>query len=193
MQGYQAIAKVSERLIKLLQEELSPEFIPQKDKIGLCNPADRGDMALGVYMYDIMENDEFARGRQMYNTNDRRQIYPPIYLNLYYMITPYFMGNVRYRTTGEHEVMGRIIQYFHDYPLITIESIDEDSADGIDLRVELLRLDMEQKSRIWNYPNEPYRTSIFYRISPVIISSDRFKSVERVKAAEINVNDKNKR
>ncbi len=189
MQGYQAIAKVSERLIKLLQEELVPEFIQQKDKIGLCNPADRGDMALGVYMYDIMENDEFARGRQMYNTNDRRQIYPPIYLNLYYMITPYFMGNVRYRTTGEHEVMGRIIQYFHDYPLITIESIDEDSPDGIDLRVELLRLDMEQKSRIWNYPNEPYRTSIFYKISPVIISSDRFRNVERVRVAEINVSD----
>ena len=49
---------------------------------------------------------------------------------------------------------------------------------------------MEQKSRIWNYPNEPYRTSLFYRISPVIISSDRYKSVERVKVAQINVDDK---
>ena len=91
MQGYQAIARVSERLIAMLQEELVPDFIPQKDKIGLCNPADRGDTAVGIYLYDIMENEDIARGRQMYNSNDRRMIYPPIYLNLYYMISPYFM------------------------------------------------------------------------------------------------------
>ena len=190
MQGYQAIARVSERLIAMLQEELVPDFIPQKDKIGLCNPADRGDTAVGIYLYDIMENEDIARGRQMYNSNDRRMIYPPIYLNLYYMITPYFMGNVRYRTMGEHETLGRIIQYLHDYPIISIDSIDKEDKDGIDLKVELLRLDMEQKSRIWNYTNEPYRTSLFYRISPVIISSDRYKSVERVKVAQINVDDK---
>jgi hypothetical protein len=53
--------------------------------------------------------------------------------------------------------------------------------------VELLRMDMEEKTKIWAYPEEPYRTSLFYRVSPVLVASSRHRDVSRVSSAEISV------
>lgn len=187
MTEYSAIADVSQLLIQEMQSVLVPDVVTSNDKIGLCSPAEHNDISLGIFLYDIMESEEIRRSSMITSGIHNRMVYPPIYLNLYYMITPYFTGNVKYKMAGEQEIMGRVIQYFHDYPLIPIEKVSPDHGDAIDLRIELLRLDMEQKSRIWNFPNEPYRTSLFYKVSPVMIHSSRYTDITRVSQAEINV------
>ena len=175
-------------MVSKLQKVLVPDLISGNDKIDVCSPAEHNDISLGLFLYDIMESEEIRRSTMMVSGMSNKMVYPPIYLNLYYMLTPYFMGNVKYRSIGEQEALGRIIQYFHDYPIITYDELNSTDDGGTDLRIELLRLDMEQKQRIWTFPNEPYRTSLFYKISPVVIHSSRYRNITRVSDARINVN-----
>lgn len=188
MSDYSVIADVSRIMVSKLQRVLVPDLISGNDKIDVCSPAEHNDISLGLFLYDIMESEEIRRSTMMVSGMSNKMVYPPIYLNLYYMLTPYFMGNVKYRSIGEQEALGKIIQYFHDYPIITYDELNSTGDDGTDLRIELLRLDMEQKQRIWTFPNEPYRTSLFYKISPVVIHSSRYRNITRVSDARINVN-----
>lgn len=187
MSDYSGIADVSRLMVNRLQGILVPDLISGNDKIDVCSPSEHNDISLGLFLYDIMESEEIRRSTMMVSGMSNKMVYPPIYLNLYYMLTPYFMGNVKYRSIGEQEALGKIIQYFHDYPIIAYDELNSSGDGGTDLRIELLRLDMEQKQRIWTFPNEPYRTSLFYKVSPVIIHSSRYRNITRVSDARINV------
>lgn len=188
MSDYSVIADVSRLMVSKLQRMLVPDLISGNDKVDVCSPAEHNDIALGLFLYDVMESEEIRRSTMMVSGMSNKMVYPPIYLNLYYMLTPYFMGNVKYRSIGEQETLGKIIQYFHDYPIINYDELNSSGEGGTDLRIELLRLDMEQKQRIWTFPNEPYRTSLFYKVSPAIIHSSRYRNITRVSDARINVN-----
>ena len=189
MADYTVIADVSEKLIEMLQKEFVPEFVSGKDGIALCSPSDKSDVTIGLFLFDIRESEEIRRSSVI--TSGMNQIqYPPIFLNLYYMITAYTTGDVRFRMISEEKILGRVIQYFHDYPLIPIDDIDPSDMSGVDLRIEMLRLDAEQKSKIWNFPNIPYKTSIYYKVSPISIDSARRKEITRVRQVKINVSSK---
>lgn len=189
MADYTMIADVSEKMVELLQRELVPKHVSGKDGIALCSPADKSDVTLGLFLFDIRESEEIRRSSMVSDGMNKLQ-YPPIYLNLYYMITAYTTGDVRFRTISEERILGKVIQYFHDYPLISIDDIAPTDESGVDLRIEMLRLNVEQKSKIWNFPNVPYRTSVFYKVAPIAISSARSKEVTRVRRVEINVDAK---
>jgi len=189
MADYTIIADVSEKLIEMLQQEFVPEFISGRDGIALCSPADKSDATLGLFLFDIRESEEIRRSSAVANGMKQMQ-YPPIFLSLYYMVTAYTTGDVRFRMSSEERILGRVIQYFHDYPLIPIDDVAPSDMSGVDLRIEMLRLDAEQKSKIWNFPNIPYRASIFYKVSPVSIDSARKKEITRVRQVEINIDSK---
>ena len=101
MKDYSMIADVSRAMISIIQKVLVPDLVSSNDSIGLCSPSDRNDVTLGIFLYDIIESEELRRSTTMTNTVSDRLYYPPIYLNLYYMITPYFTGNVKYRMLSE--------------------------------------------------------------------------------------------
>ena len=50
-------------------------------------------------------------------------------------------------------------------------------------QIQLQRLERFEKLRMWNFANEPYKLSLFYRVQPVEISSTRTKEVARVREA----------
>lgn len=192
MADYTIIADVSEKIAGLLQEQLVPDMVSGADKIALCSPADKADVSLGIFLFDIRESEEIRRSSMVsYGVNAIQ--YPPIYLNLYYMITAYTVGEVRYKMAAEQRLLGRVIQYFHDYPLIPIDDVSREDMTGVDLRVEMLRLTAEQKAKIWNFPNIPYKTSIFYKVAPVSIDSARIHEISRVRQVEINVGNEERR
>ena len=49
MGKFTVIADVGESLVRLLRENLCPEVILSPDSIGLCSPAERGDLILGLH------------------------------------------------------------------------------------------------------------------------------------------------
>jgi len=48
--GYTAIADAGASLVKLLREHMAPDPIPRSDLIGIASPADKGDLALTLYL-----------------------------------------------------------------------------------------------------------------------------------------------
>ena len=75
MGKYTVIADVGGALVKLLRDNLCPEVILNPDDIGLCSPADKGDMVLGLHLYDVRENQDL-RATGMVDLGPGRQRFP---------------------------------------------------------------------------------------------------------------------
>jgi hypothetical protein len=56
-----------------------------------------------------------------------------------------------------------------------------------DIRLTGIKLELEEKFRIWQALNVPYRLSLHYQAMPVFISSGYEEDVYRVQATEIHV------
>lgn len=187
MGKYTVIAEVGTRLAEILTQELVPDLIQDKNGIGLCCPSDKGDFVLGIYLYDIRENGDL-RVSGMVNSSFNQQKFPPMYLSLYYMITIYAGSDVKFRAVQEQRILGRVIQVLNDHNLLPSYQMGADSG-GIDLRIEFLDMEIEDKMKIWNTVDQPYRTSLFYRVSPVELESTRSRTVTRVTEVDMTIKE----
>ena len=53
----------------------------------------------------------------------------------------------------------------------------------------MLSLEVEAQQRIWNVPNQAYRTSLFYRVEPVELESARTRQVQRVVDLDLTIKE----
>ncbi len=176
MGTYTVISKVSGRIQELLRQLLVPELVVDREGVSVCSPSDRGEASVGIFLYDIQEY-EGVRANRMQDIGVGRQQYPPMYLDLYYMLTAYSASDRRYRMSQEEQILGRVLQYFYDYPALS----QEDPA----MRIQFQNVSTEDKFKLWNFPNEEYRVSLFYKVSPVVLESVRTREVSRVKEVSI--------
>ena len=186
MGKYTIIAEIDKYLVQVLSDGLVPELLPDKNAIGLCSPEEKGDLNVGIYLYDIQENEAF-RISGMVNHSLDTQIYPPTYLSLYYMITVWSSSDIQFRAIQEHRILGRIIQLLKDQNLWESSRFGNEETPNI--RVEYLDLNMEEKAKIWNQPSAPYRTSLFFRIGPVRLDSAKIREISRVVQVDMQINE----
>ncbi len=185
-----AIAEVGNILVKRLRAHLTPEVLADPNQIGLCSPEERGDLILGIYLYDIRESDELRR-TSMVTVDASRQRYPSICLNLYYMVTAYSKGDLKFRAEEEQKILGKVVQVFASYP--SLDELAGDQSTDVEPVVPAIvmqNLPLEDKLRIWTVPNAAYRTSLFYKIGPVEIESERFRETRRVTDAEFTLENR---
>lgn len=182
--GYQMIENIGNLLVELLCREMVPEVIRHNSHIGLCSPDEHGDYKLGIYLYDICENEDI-RASGMINAGIKKQMYPPVYLSLYYMITAYSDSDIKFRAQEEHKILGRVVQALRDNSVLPEEALGGGAA--MPAQIHLQRILQHDKIHMWNFPGEPYRLSLFYRIQPVEISSARTREIVRVKDADFTV------
>lgn len=176
MADYTGIADTGEGILRLLRDALVPGLLGSPDQIGLCPPEDHGDLAVGVWLYDVKEEVNIQM-HDMVHVDRQSQRYPSIYLTLYFMITLYLHGGSR-----EHQIMGRIIQALRDQPVLDAECFaPAREASGLNIRLQMQNLPIHEKMRIWTVPNASYRASLFYTAGPVEIRSGRKKAVQRVR------------
>ena len=57
MGRYTIIAEIDEHLRQVLADGLVPELLPDKNAVGLCSPDEKGDLNVGICLYDICENE----------------------------------------------------------------------------------------------------------------------------------------
>ena len=186
MGRYTMIADVGEKLVSILQRELVPAVLPNPNEVGLCSPEDHGDISLGLFLYDVKESEE-VRQQGAAVIKKEKLMKPPIYLNLYYMITAYSGGDIRYKLTQEQRILGKVMQTFYDYPMIPLEEVDKEAVNGMDLRIQMQKISIDEKSRIWNSPNVGNKLSLFYKVSPVAIESELTSDMTRVTDLDITV------
>lgn len=184
--SYTAISDVSDTLVQLLRENLTPEPIKNSKNIGLCSPADKGDFQLTLYLYNIEENGEY-RINKMETLPNGDQKYPPLSFNLYYLLTAYSTGNINNKAMDEHKILGRAIQVFHDNGILK-GSMLQGALKGTDqeIRVGIKNLSYDEMMRIWHFNDVPYNLSIAYRVGPVLVESNRIKSTKRVVSSQFD-------
>lgn len=176
--GYGMIADVGNLLTAILCQELVPDVIAHDYNIGLCSPDDHGDLSLSIYLYDINQNDGMPFSG-MASAGVGRQRYPSAYLDLFYMVTAYSGSDIKFRAAEEHRILGKVIQAFRDHSILGEEQLGH--GVGVPARIEMQRLHQQEKNRLWNFSNIPYKLSLFYRVCPVEISSGRTRDIVRVR------------
>lgn len=188
MAGYTCIMDVGNSLVNIIREGLSPDIIPNADLIGLCSPDEKGDMVLGIHLYDIRENEDI-RGADMVNVSAQKQKYPSTYLSLYYMITAFSKADVKFKAGEDQRILGRVIQILSDNPVVYMNEAQATapSTNRMEPRVRMLNISVDEKQKLWHFPNTPYKTSLFYKVSPLEIESERIKEIRRVVQADIKI------
>lgn len=188
MEGYTVIADVGTTIVDLLREHMVPDVIPHADEIGLCNPADKGDIQLGLNLYDIRESEGvFENGLRMSGPNTQQR--SSKYLDLYYMVTAYSMSDIKFRAAEEHRILGRAMQVLMDYSLLQEDFYGDTTQNRYQIKIEQLRLNYDEKMKLWNMPNVPYKLSLYYKVFPVELTSTRIKTVQRVVRMDVGVEE----
>ena len=159
MPGYQIISDVGDALIRLLREGMVPDIIQNTEGIGMCHPADRGDVNLGILLYDVKRNTDIVSVNRTAVGNDKLRS-PSMFLDLYFMGTPLMRG----------ELFGAPFSALQYSP-----------------KIELLELEAEEKTRIWGVNDPPYRLSLFYKVYPVEIESEKIQTITRVRETDITI------
>ncbi len=193
MSSYTIIADVSQALLGALKRSMVPDIIVNADEIVFSGPGERGDASLCLYLYDIREireNQLSGRGG-MINEGLNRQKYPSLYLELFYATIAFSSGDIKYRGINETKILGRTLQAMKDYPALNRQTLaPSEGKERDDLRIELLQLSAEDKSKILGAQGNSQKAALFYRVYPVELESLKTRKVKRVRELELTFGKK---
>jgi hypothetical protein len=193
MSDYRAIADIGETLIELLRDNMQ-DLIPRRQSIVMASPGEietNDDVRLSLFLYQVLEN-VHLKNREMQIKDPTTLVYPPIVLDLYYMLTSYPSGvqDISERTKEEHSILGRVIQIISDNAILTGSVLKGCLArNGHDLHITLSPLSLDDMTKMWTtFPGKTFRSSICCLVTPVIIDTKREITVQRVVSKEAGYN-----
>lgn len=138
---------------------------------------------LSLFLYRVVENGEM-KNRSLEHQNGNLFQYPPLSLNLFYLITPLTKDN----TSPEkaHILLGKSMQIFYDNAVIkgsALKGVLKDTTE--ELRIILNPISMEDITKLWSSFMRPYHLSVSYEVKVVYIDSERQTEAERVRRKQI--------
>lgn len=170
MAKYTIISDVGKALTNILRDKLVPEPIDKPEKIGICEPKDRGNFIVGIHPYDIQE-DLTSQKKPPIKLPDGQEMDPPSLMELYYMISVSSKSEIEVRSAEESRIIGKIIQVFKDNQSIPSKYLESNSTIE-SIPISMIPLEMEEKVKIWTMFGESYKLSVFYLVGPVAIDSE---------------------
>jgi hypothetical protein len=189
MGDYGTIADVGETLITLLRDNMSDLFPDPVASIALLSPADVEDqnIRLTLFLYSVLENPHL-KNQEMRNLNPTQLAYPPLTLDLYYLLTAYAATQNTDGTLDEHRILGRAMRIFYDNSILS-GTILQGSLAGTseELRITSNAISLDDLTKIWSaFQEVGYRLSVSYLVTPANIDSTRDMSIQRVVSKEMN-------
>ena len=183
MSSYAIIAETSKVLRQILWESFTADeaqairnALPSIEAIVFKNPTETArdsSNRLSLWLYQITEN-EYVKNQPMLRSNgDQTVLFPPLALNLYYLITPFNID-----VELDHLFLGRAMQAFYDHAILALR--DTTGAINEELRIVLCRMSLEELTRIWEALREPYRLSVCYQVKVTRIDSETVPGTARV-------------
>lgn len=128
-----------------------------------------------LYLYQVLEN-PFSKNQPWVTENSSERRYPPLALNLYYLLTPYASD-----PSSAHKVLSHAMRIFHDNSIIKGSQLSESLRLTVDqLAISLCPLKLEELTRIWNALQTSYRLSVCYEVRIVLIESEIEGAMTRV-------------
>lgn len=182
MSDYNALLNVGKTLIKLLWESISQDaqaksIINSDHQITLSSPEEMtSEYKLCLFLYQITE-DPFCRNLPLSAAGSSSQQGPPIYLNLFYMITPNTKDGEK-----DHIILGKVAQVFNDHPVLKGPVLHGSlSESGEEIRLVFNPLSLDDINKIWTVTSKsrPYTHSLYYEVTPVRIDSTLTREISR--------------
>jgi Pvc16 N-terminal domain len=177
MSEYSVIYDITNTILNLLKTNTGG--LLQQDHISAASPADTTNdtpPSLSLFLYQVTEN-RGLKNQRMQETSTGTLRYPPLCLNLHYLLTAYASS----RET-EHQIAGRAMQILHDNAVVR-GSLLQGSLSGTFEEIVVLMnpIPLDDMNRLWSmFGSKPYRLSIPYQVSTALIDSSRERSGDRV-------------
>lgn len=193
MADYPIISDVSSYVVKLLRERMCPEPIPSPNNISVCSPSEQdADYILGIYLYDIREEGEVSVP-SMIGTGRSRLRRPPRPYSLYYMLFINGSSQMGLKAADVQKILGRAAQIVNDGNAVDPRQLQSWlETDEPPIIFSPAKLSLEDKVRVWSAISKPYQVSLFYKASPVFLSSEIIVDAPRVTEAQFTVDFRNK-
>ena len=188
MADYPIIADVSNYMVQMLRQKMCPEPIPSPNNIEVSSPAEQDvDYILGLYLYDIREEGEVSVP-SMVGTGKTRLSRPPRPYSLYYMLFINGSSQMGLKGGDIQKIIGRAAQIVNDGNSVSPRRLQSwIEADEPPIIFSPAKLSLEDKVRVWSAINKPYQVSLFYKASPVFLSSEIVVDSPRVTDARFTL------
>lgn len=183
MSSANAIAAVTATLRNLLTQgvQLEPDL---QDTSVTTLPMDRARDSnnnanqLNVFLYQTMPSAAWRNMAMPRQVQTLESGFPPLALNLYYLITAYGRDNDA-QIPYSHFLLGRAMSVMHDHPLLGADEIRQALPNNdLYLQIERIRftlqpLSVEDIFKLWSGFQTQYRLSASYEAAVVLIESTR--------------------
>lgn len=173
-----AIAAVTSTIRLLLERAVQQDPVLASTVVttrptGTARGTNRGKQ-LNLFLYEVRPNAAFSNG----DPRSAPSALPPLALNLYYLLTAYG-DDVDNEDAISHHILGRALGALHDHPLLGAAEI-QNALAGSELENQLERvritfqvLTNEDIWKLWSAFQTPFRLSVAYEASVVVIDSTR--------------------
>lgn len=187
MANYTAIADVGDTLVELLRDDM--DDIVDRSEIALRSPdgvSTGGNVRLTVFLYDVSVN-AHVRNDERPSIDGTTDGGHPLVLDLHYLLTAHPAksnqggggGGGPPQTTDQHSVLGGAMRTLHDNSIVEGSRLQGSLDDELQLSIEPEPTDATVN--IWStFDEEPYRPSVSYLVTPVVIDSTQERGVTRV-------------
>lgn len=188
MAKYTIISDIGKGILELLRDKLVPEPVDSAEKIGICDPKERGGYIVGIHPYDIREDLSGAAKDGAKILPDGSQQDPPAMIELYYVISVSSKAEAEAKALDEAKIIGKIIQVIKDNPVIPPRYMPSNIGMPVEnVPISMLPLNMEEKVKVWTMFGESYKLSVFYVVGPIALDSENIqKPKKRVETVHID-------
>jgi hypothetical protein len=183
------VSRVSEFLrhtlwLGLSADSVTSQLVTNEQNIVLANP---GQVALpqgvlrqmSLWLYQVSPNEHLRNQPFVRRTtpgppvNDDVQFYPPLALNLFYLLTPSIQdAGGASDQLADQQVLGRVMQVLHDQSILHMPSLQTPET-AHELHVSLAPRTIDELAQVWEAMQQPYRLSVCYEVRAVRVDSER--------------------
>lgn len=167
---------------------MCPEPIPSPNNIEISSPADQDvDYILGLYLYDIKEEDSVAMPNFIPSGRVRLAKTPKPY-SLSYMVFINGSSQMGLKAPDIQKILGKVAQIVNDNQSVLPSELQKwlDTQEP-PITISQAKIGLEEKVRVWQAINKPYQVSLFYKAAPVFLSSEIVVDTPRVVDASFGI------
>jgi Pvc16 N-terminal domain len=164
-----------------LKELLESNIPALRTNVSFNSPAEMqgpaGDRRLlSLFLYQLSENTHM-RNREFAIPEPERLVYPPVILDLYYLLTPYAQER-----EDEFDLLERVVRVFYDNAALRGSALKGMLLESGNepLRIVTNPLSLEDLNHLWNTFAKPFKVSVAYLVTPISIPSIRELGARRV-------------
>jgi len=170
------IGLISESLKNLLEGQMSPAT-----KVTLLSPADASSQQrrINLFLYRVVPNPHLNnRDYQPKPGAPNQLMYPPLPLNLFYLMTPFAQLDADTGQGTGHTLMGEAMRVLYENPIVPQSALEPGLTQG-QVKITLHSADTEELTKLWTSLAKELRLSAVYEVSFVDIPAKREQPVPR--------------